>query len=108
MVFLEEKVNIKGPDSRQCSLVGRPGTIEGGASLAWHVRDPLSPQSELRIHVPREAKIIHNQVAKAAKPNHCRSLVETVLSSWPLCPCCEINRCRLLQTLNQIPFEVCG
>ena len=40
---------------------------------------------------PREDKIIHNKVAKAAKTNHCRSLVETVLSSWPLCPCCEIS-----------------
>jgi hypothetical protein len=39
---------------------------------------------------PREAKIIHNKVAKAAKTNHCPSVVETVLSSWPLCPCCEI------------------
>jgi hypothetical protein len=27
---------------------------------------------------PREDKIIHNKVAKAAKTNHCRSLVETV------------------------------
>jgi hypothetical protein len=100
-------VNIKGPDSHQCSLVGRPGTIEGGAPLAWHVRDPFSPV-RIKDSRPREAKIIHNKVAKAAKANHCRSLVETVLSSWPLCPCCEINRCRLLQTLNQIPFEVCG
>ena len=40
---------------------------------------------------PREDKIIHNKAAKAAKTNHCRSLVETVLSSWPLCPCCEIS-----------------
>jgi hypothetical protein len=40
---------------------------------------------------PREDKIIHNHVAKAAKINHCRSLVETVLSSWPLWPCCEIS-----------------
>ncbi len=40
---------------------------------------------------PREDKIILNKVAKAAKTNHGRSLVETVLSSWPLCPCCEIS-----------------
>ncbi len=39
----------------------------------------------------REDKIIHNKVAKAAKTNHCRNLVETVLSSWPLCPRCEIS-----------------
>ena len=31
MVFMEEKVNNKGPDSHQCSLVGSPGTIEAGA-----------------------------------------------------------------------------
>src|SRR5258708_11288594 len=36
-------------------------------------------------------QIIHNKVAKAVKTNHCRSLVETVLSSWPLGPCCEIS-----------------
>jgi hypothetical protein len=39
----------------------------------------------------REDKIIHNKVAKAAKTDHCRSLAESVLSSWPLCPCCEIS-----------------
>jgi hypothetical protein len=43
MVFMEEKVNIKGPDSHQCSLVGGPGTIEGGAPLAWQVRGPCHP-----------------------------------------------------------------
>jgi hypothetical protein len=60
---------------------------------------PISPfvlQREVFKHFdedsrPREDKIIHNEVAKAAKTNHCRSLVETVLSSWPLCACCEIS-----------------
>src|SRR5260221_11659742 len=53
---------------------------------------------------PREAKIIHNKVAKAAKTNHCPSVVETGLSSWPLCPCCEIF-CYLVAALPQ--FELC-
>src|SRR5258708_38907995 len=53
---------------------------------------------------PREAKIIHNKVAKAAKTNHCPSVVETVLSSWPLCPCCEIF-CYLVAALPQC--ELC-
>jgi hypothetical protein len=39
--------------------------------------------------VRKRRQNIHNKVAKAAKTNHCRSLVETVSSSWPLCPCCE-------------------
>ena len=43
MVFMEDKVNIKGPDSHQCSLVGGPGTIERGAPLAWQGRDPFYP-----------------------------------------------------------------
>jgi hypothetical protein len=40
---------------------------------------------------PREDKIIHNKVAKAAKTNHCRSLIETVLSSWPLRLCVRFS-----------------
>jgi hypothetical protein len=40
MVFMEEKVNIKGLASHQCSLIGGPGTIEGGTPLAWQGRGP--------------------------------------------------------------------
>ena len=43
MVFMEEKLNIKGPDSHQCSLIGGPGTIEEGAPLVWHGRGPGHP-----------------------------------------------------------------
>jgi hypothetical protein len=53
--------------------------------------DEKSSNILTRIHVLAKDKIVHNKVAKAAKTNHCRSLVETVLSSWPLCPCCEIS-----------------
>jgi hypothetical protein len=64
---------------------------------------------------PREDKIIHNKVAKAAKTNHCRSLVETVLSSWPLFPCCEISgylvaampRCDLVVKFSFRLCELC-
>src|SRR5258708_2060486 len=40
---------------------------------------------------PREDKIIHNKVAKAAKTNHLSQLSRDALSSCPLCPCCEIS-----------------
>ena len=75
-----------------------------------------------RKSLPREDKIIHNKVAKAAKTNHCRSLVETVLSSWPLCPpaslrealragpCCEISGgCGSASVCSQcLCGEICG
>jgi hypothetical protein len=71
------------------------------AAYAQQCMTPLLPvpfalQREVFKHFdedscPCEDKIIHNKVAKAAKTNHCRSLVETVLSSWPLCPCCETS-----------------
>jgi hypothetical protein len=69
------------------------------ANTSFHGRHPFPAfvlQREVFKHFdedsrPREDKIIHNKVAKAAKTNHGRSLVEIVLSSWPLCPCCEIS-----------------
>jgi hypothetical protein len=45
MVFMEEKVNIKGPDSHQCSLVGGPGTIEAEL-LADPLADPFYPSQD--------------------------------------------------------------
>jgi hypothetical protein len=78
----------------------RPGTpaypLFRGLSFYGLFFVSFLPQREVIKHFdedsrPREDKIIHDKVAKAAKTNHCRSLVETVLSSWPLCPCCEIS-----------------
>src|SRR5258708_8119757 len=77
----------------------------------WYWMETFVLQREVFKHFdedsrPREDKIIHNKVAKAAKTNHLSKLSRDCLSSWPLCPCCEISGfwLRLCLSVNFVIF----
>ena len=63
MVTMEEKVNMKGPDSHPCFRVGHPGIIEGVAPLGFSKQSLSERYSEAKaVKVNEVARLTDGQL----------------------------------------------